>query len=317
MAKDDLTLGTLFFGDGVAGGRGAHDDAGVVPDITIKETLTDLPDALVAGVSDEVLKNLRSALDVSLTDVVLEGWGKYKELLQYRDRKRYPPDQTILLPLAHHEIHSVHKPYVDVLLDDKPIGRVTFTVDLRLRFDGVILTVRDAKIWEVKAGTCEGRGALKCGAVGLIDKRILKFDLPGRFKLADGYPIPGGPLEAGDGAATPAEAGSAPKAPDVVAGAEFSHATVYRLGRHRDNDYVIADRTVSRHHALLSVASNGALRVTDLDSTGGTFVRTADGWTRIAERAVEPSSELRFGDYEVAVVTLLANLTRDERRRAG
>jgi hypothetical protein len=316
MAKDDLTLERLFFPAEDDARGGAHDDGGDLPDVTIKETLTDLPDALVAGVSDEVMSNLRGALDISLADVIVEGWGKYKELLQYRDRERYPPDQTILLPLAHHEIRSVHKPYVDVLLDDKPIGRVTFTVDLRLLFDGVVLTIRDATIWEVKAGTCEGRGALKCGDIELANKQIVKFDLPGRIVLPDGLPIPGGPIgdRAGE-APEAAESGSA--APDGVAGAQFNHVTVYRVGRQRDNDFVINDRTVSRYHAQLSVAGNGALHLKDLDSTGGTFVRTGDRWTRVADRDVEPDSELRFGDYEVAVVTLLANLTRSERQRAG
>ena len=309
MAKDELTLERLFFPAADEARGGAHDDGGDLPDITIKETLTDLPDALVAGVSDEVMGNLRGALDISLTDVIVEGWGKYKELLKYRDRERYPPDQTILLPLAHHEIRSVHKPYVDVLLDDKPIGRVTFTVDLRLLFDGVVLTIRDATIWEVKAGTCEGRGALKCGEITLADKQIVKFDLPGRIVLPDGLPIPGGPVDGRAGEAHEAEAGDAPP--------QFDHVTVYRLGRQRDNDFVINDRTVSRYHALLSVAGNGALHLKDLDSTGGTFVRTGESWTRVADRDVEPDSELRFGDYEVAVVTLLANLTRPERQRAG
>ena len=303
MAEDALTLRSLFFAE-----RG--DDARA-PALSIKETLTDLPEAMADGVSSEVMEKLHDVLDVDIADIILEGWGKYKELLQYRDRTRYPPDQTILLPLAHHEIRSVHKPYVDVLLDDKPIGRVTFTVDLRLTFDGVVLVIRDAAIWEVKAGTCEGRGALSCGDVALVDKRIVRFDLPGRIKLPNGFPIPGG------AAGEPARAEAPQGGRGLVGDAAFSHATVYRLGRLRDNDFVIDDRTVSRHHALLSVAADGALHLTDLDSTGGTFVREAGGWTRIADRDVAPDSQLRLGNYEVGVGTVLAGLTRSEHRRAS
>jgi hypothetical protein len=303
MPGDDQTLRSLFFSEGAP------------RNLSIKETLTDLPEAMVEGVSSEVMENLQGVLDVSLVDVVLEGWGKYKELLQYRDRTRYPPDQTILLPLAHHEIHSIHKPYVDVLLGDRPIGRVTFTVDLRLTFDGVVLVIRDGSIWEVKAGTCEGRGLLSCGAIELADRRIVKFDLPGRVKLPDGFPIPGdartGPeRDAGQGKATR-------DGRDIVAGAAFSHAPVYRLGRSRDNDFVIDDRTVSRYHALLSVAADGDLHLTDLGSTGGTFVREGGGWKRVTDRDVAAGNELRFGDYEIGVGPLLAALARSEERRAG
>ncbi|MGE5145889.1 MAG: FHA domain-containing protein, partial [Candidatus Eiseniibacteriota bacterium] len=258
--------------------------------------------------------------DVSLVDIVLEGWGKYKELLQYRDRTRYPPDQTILLPLAHHEIRSVHKPYVDVLLDDKPIGRVTFTVDLRLTFDGVVLVIQDGSIREVKAGTCEGRGALSCGPIKLVDRRIVKFDLPGRVALPNGFPIPGlTPREPPPETAPPAEPTGEVSGGigAMLGGAAFSHAPVYRLGRSRDNDFVIGDRTVSRYHALISVAGDGDVHLTDLDSTGGTFVREAGGWARITNRDVAPDSTLRFGDYEIGLGAVLAGLAEIGRRRAG
>ena len=316
MAEADLTLSSLFFAKAAADGATRAKDDGHAPALSIKETLTDLPEAMADGVSSEVMKNLEGVLDVDLADIVLEGWGKYKELVQYRDRTRYPPDQTILLPLAHHEIRSVHKPYVDVMLDDKPIGRVTFTVDLRLLFDGVVLVIRDGTIWEVKAGTCEGRGALSCGAIELINRRIVKFELPGRVKLPNGYPIPGPARpEAAPDVVESAETGGG--VGGMLGGAAFSHAPVYRLGRSRDNDFVIDDRTVSRYHALLSVATDGELHLTDLDSTGGTFVREGNDWKRVTNRDVAPDSELRFGNHEVSAGAVLAGLTRADRRRAG
>jgi hypothetical protein len=316
MAENDLTLGSVFFGAGGSASPSRGDGETREAKLSLKETLTDLPEAMVAGVSSEVMKKLEGVLDVDLGGIVLEGWGKYKELLQYRDRTRYPPDQTILLPLAHHEIRSVHKPYVDVLLDDKPIGRVTFTVDLRLIFDGVVLVIQDAAIKEIKSGSCEGRGVLSCGQVALVDRRIVKFDLPGRIKLGDGFPIPGGlaPAPARE-AAERADTGGGVGA--MLGGATFSHAPVYRLGRSRDNDFVIDDRTVSRFHALLSIAPDGELHLTDLDSTGGTFVRAGTGWQRVTNREVAPDSELRFGNYEIAAPVLIAALAETDRRRAG
>jgi hypothetical protein len=59
----------------------------------------------------------------------------------------------------------------------------------------------------------------------------------------------------------------------------------YRLGAHDDNDVVVQQKDVSRHHAVLT-AFDGRFRVTDLSSKNGTFVngqRTA-------------SSEVRCGD---------------------
>ena len=59
------------------------------------------------------------------------------------------------------------------------------------------------------------------------------------------------------------------------------------IGRSPDADLVIADPSVSRYHARIEVNQAGALRVSDLGSTNGTFVNLDP---------VAPRSRLRVGD---------------------
>lgn len=59
----------------------------------------------------------------------------------------------------------------------------------------------------------------------------------------------------------------------------------YRLGARGDNDIVIPQQDVSRHHAVITV-SGGRLRLTDLDSKNGSFVNGVR----------EASCELHGGD---------------------
>jgi|GEM_PF-3472124 len=59
----------------------------------------------------------------------------------------------------------------------------------------------------------------------------------------------------------------------------------YRLGARGDNDIVIPQQDVSRHHAVITV-SGGKLRLTDLDSKNGSFVNGVR----------EASCELHGGD---------------------
>ena len=59
----------------------------------------------------------------------------------------------------------------------------------------------------------------------------------------------------------------------------------YRLGARRDNDIVIPQQDVSRHHAVVTV-SGGKLHLTDLDSKNGSFVNGVR----------EASCELHNGD---------------------
>jgi pSer/pThr/pTyr-binding forkhead associated (FHA) protein len=65
-----------------------------------------------------------------------------------------------------------------------------------------------------------------------------------------------------------------------------------QIGRALDNDIVISDASVSRHHALVE-ARNGAYVVRDLGSQNGTWI----GGRRVgAEAAMTPGDPVKFGD---------------------
>jgi DNA-binding NtrC family response regulator len=69
-----------------------------------------------------------------------------------------------------------------------------------------------------------------------------------------------------------------------------------KIGKAPDNDLVLGDDTVSRHHCELVRTSQG-VQVTDLGSTNGTKV---DG-TRVSEAMVTPGSVLKVGEVEISV----------------
>ncbi len=66
------------------------------------------------------------------------------------------------------------------------------------------------------------------------------------------------------------------------------------IGKAADNDLVLTDDTVSRHHCEIVRAPDG-LHVRDLDSTNGTRI---DG-TRIREAMIQPGSILKVGEIEI------------------
>jgi transcriptional regulator with GAF, ATPase, and Fis domain len=69
-----------------------------------------------------------------------------------------------------------------------------------------------------------------------------------------------------------------------------------RIGKAQDNDLVLTDDTVSRHHCEL-IRSPEGIHIRDLDSTNGTRV---DG-TRIREAMVQPGSVLKVGEVEISL----------------
>ncbi len=68
------------------------------------------------------------------------------------------------------------------------------------------------------------------------------------------------------------------------------------IGKAPDNDLVLPDDTVSRHHCEL-LREGAGLRVRDLGSTNGTRV---DG-TKVTDAVLSPGAVLRVGEVEVAV----------------
>jgi DNA-binding NtrC family response regulator len=69
-----------------------------------------------------------------------------------------------------------------------------------------------------------------------------------------------------------------------------------RIGKASDNDLVLTDDTVSRHHCELLRASDG-VKVRDLDSTNGTKVHGA----RVTEAVVQAGTVLKVGEVEIVL----------------
>src|SRR5262245_13322013 len=71
-----------------------------------------------------------------------------------------------------------------------------------------------------------------------------------------------------------------------------------RVGSAPDNDLVLADRRVSRHHAEISSHPGGA-RVRDLNSRNGTFL----GGVRVKDAVAPPGALLSVGNSELLIET--------------
>ncbi|MDR1646363.1 MAG: FHA domain-containing protein [Tannerellaceae bacterium] len=64
-----------------------------------------------------------------------------------------------------------------------------------------------------------------------------------------------------------------------------------KIGKANDNDYVVNNPYVSRHHAQLSREPGGCLLLEDLDSANGTFVNEI----QIMKKRITPTDTVRLG----------------------
>src|SRR4029079_9592908 len=77
--------------------------------------------------------------------------------------------------------------------------------------------------------------------------------------------------------------------PDAGSSSEIDNGT-FLIGTHQNTDLRLSDKGVSRYHLELQLRSDG-LKVTDLDSTNGTF----QGSTRVGSVVLAGAARLKLG----------------------
>ena len=157
----------------------------------LKEAVAKLPGIEWGPVGKEIEAKIGEVLDVDIVGILLGGWKKYRQLKQYRDPKKYPPDETILVSLTEHTIASSHHPKIEILAEQVLLSRLELTITLSLKLEGILLKVRGGRIREICSGRCLGKGTLECAGVAILEKETPRFELPGRIDLGDGIEIPG------------------------------------------------------------------------------------------------------------------------------
>jgi adenylate cyclase len=86
----------------------------------------------------------------------------------------------------------------------------------------------------------------------------------------------------------------------------------FSIGRKPDNDIVLNHESISRLHAELVLTDDGRAYLTDCGSSCGTGVMRQGKWENIQQAFIDTSELLRFGKYEIAAGSLLAQIPRRE-----
>jgi len=187
------TRNSLFFSRGGALDKDHAALAGLQSEIKKQ-----MPKVSYKAVQKEMNAKIGEVLDTGIDDVLAAAWKKYKGFQEYADQELHPPGETVLVPLAAHTIQSAHSPHIDLMIRKVTLGSVHLDVELALQLEGVLLKVQDGKILDVRAGSCQAFGSLKCSVhtkagekeLLSLEKETPKFQLAGAVSLGSGITIP-------------------------------------------------------------------------------------------------------------------------------
>jgi hypothetical protein len=136
-----------------------------------------------------IVKQLSELLKMDVYAILLCAWNKYGEILKYSDSKKYPHEETFVVPLAEHTVISEHEPSLQLTLNKMPLGEIELDVRLALHLKGVLLNIKEGRIMAVTLGSCKGEGSVKYDDICLFERTSETFKLPGFVELEKGIPL--------------------------------------------------------------------------------------------------------------------------------
>jgi hypothetical protein len=131
-------------------------------------------------VQDEAAARLKEVLDLDVLELIGQAWRKARELREYADPLKHPPEETSIVHLGEHAVTCEVHPVLAVR---------RFTVNLVAKFKSAALTIRGGAIRAVAPGVCAAVAELKYRSVSLKREETPELRLPGRFEFRDGLRI--------------------------------------------------------------------------------------------------------------------------------
>lgn len=193
------------------------------PDLPLDDAVAvKLKDAAIApaALASAVQDSLGTFLDIRFSTVIAGAWAKAASLRQYRDKSLAEPDETFLLSMAKHSIQSKYKPSIEMLVNGTALDSLPFEIVVQLALEGLVLTIKNGRITELRLGKCQASGKIGCRGYPLFEQKSRSFAAPGALTLGQGVPIgvtPAGTAEAsnapdssGDASASASEGGGTP-----------------------------------------------------------------------------------------------------------
>ena len=140
-------------------------------------------------VADVLLDRAVEMSDIPLAEILLPAWKKYREIEKFADPQSYPPEDTELVSLLEHTIHSEHKSSLEILFKGVQVKVINFTVVTELTLEGVVLQIRGGRVMAIEAGSVKGKASLAMESKIVLERPFAPIPLPGRIDLGAGVPL--------------------------------------------------------------------------------------------------------------------------------
>jgi len=168
-----ITVRAVLFGDGDPDGAISRTPGwrGVV------DRIGDALPAVSAGgrqiVEREMTSALSGLLGLDVGDILVGGWRRHRAIVAAAHATRANPTATEVVQLATHRITTAHRPYVDIIVNGGKVATVHFDLGLTVDLDGVLGTVRQARLVAIQDGRCTITAGLGCEGLEIASRQAV------------------------------------------------------------------------------------------------------------------------------------------------
>jgi hypothetical protein len=144
-----------------------------------------VPPTLRDGAFDEFNNVVASALELDLANVLELGWRKYEALAEAARRSLDVPGEEQIVSLAEHRITSIHRPNVEIVVDNVEVSEIDLKIELTIELEAVCGVVSAGRLIALRSGRAAIRAALWCEGV-LMKSSMKELDLQVQLGLGSG-----------------------------------------------------------------------------------------------------------------------------------
>ena len=235
----------------------------ILPRNSLTAYLPNIGADVVTALETDIKNTTDSIFKMTPMDILLEGWKSYREVARALEESRKKPGDAVFKPLVKHTVKSTHRPYVEIILDDKSVGKIQFQLDISLTVESASLKIQNGELVSILTGSCQGTIKLSLAGETLAEVKTSRIELPGKFNMQTAnieLPRKSDPIKArlmglnGD-----------------YLGQTFMLADGQVIGRSPSSSIHIEDRSASHQHARIRSAASRWF-IQDMGSAIGIFV---------------------------------------------
>ncbi|HYJ85284.1 MAG TPA: hypothetical protein VEW46_04450 [Pyrinomonadaceae bacterium] len=136
----------------------------------------------------DVAEKVAELFEIPIPDIFLTSWKKAESIKALLEESRSAPETVMNTELGEHAINSVHRPHIEIRIQNKTVKKIEFTLKLAFNLKGFVLKIQNGAIRGIQTGQCEVKGKLEYKDLVIAEKKLAPITLPGALSF-DGAPV--------------------------------------------------------------------------------------------------------------------------------